>query len=59
MTALAKRSVMNFFRDKLQVFFSMMGVLMIIALFLLFLGDLMMGALDPRIKLADRGGSSR
>ena len=39
MTTLAMRNVLLYFRDKLGVFFSLLSVLLIIALFVLFLGN--------------------
>ena len=39
MTTLAMRNVLIYFRDKLGVFFSLLSVLLIIALFVLFLGN--------------------
>jgi multidrug/hemolysin transport system permease protein len=39
MTTLAARNVLIYFRDKLGVFFSLLSVLLIIALFVLFLGN--------------------
>jgi multidrug/hemolysin transport system permease protein len=39
MIALTKRNILLFFRDKMAVFFSMLAVLIIIGLYLLFLGD--------------------
>ncbi|MDR1463957.1 MAG: ABC transporter permease [Oscillospiraceae bacterium] len=41
MIFLAKRNLKIFFRDRMHVFFSLLGVLIIIALYLLFLGDVM------------------
>ncbi len=40
MNALVKRNLLIFFRDKGSVFFSLLGVLIIFALYVLFLGDL-------------------
>jgi len=40
MTTLAMRNVLIYFRDKLGVFFSLLSVLLIIALFILFLGNM-------------------
>ncbi|MCK5731492.1 MAG: ABC transporter permease, partial [Tenericutes bacterium] len=39
--SLVKRSLKLYFRDKMAVFFSMLGVFIIILLYLVFLGDLM------------------
>lgn len=41
MTYLIKRNLLLYFRDKASVFFSLMGVFVIIGLYLLFLGDVM------------------
>lgn len=39
MFTLAKRNILIYFRDKMGVFFSLLSVLIVIALFVLFLGD--------------------
>ena len=41
MIAFAKRNMKIFFRDRMSVFFALLGALLIIGLFALFLGDLM------------------
>ncbi|NLY52649.1 MAG: ABC transporter permease [Firmicutes bacterium] len=41
MRALVKRNLLLFFRDRAAVFFSLLGVFVIIGLYLLFLGDVM------------------
>ena len=41
MRAFVKRNLLLFFRDRAAVFFSLLGVLVIIGLYLLFLGDAM------------------
>ncbi|MDR1158202.1 MAG: ABC transporter permease [Oscillospiraceae bacterium] len=42
MTALWRRNLLVFFRDRVSVFFSFLGVIVIIGLYVLFLGDLML-----------------
>jgi multidrug/hemolysin transport system permease protein len=46
---LAKRIILLFFRDKANVFFSLLAVLIIIGLYILFLGDMMEGALQAQL----------
>lgn len=46
MIVLAKRNMKIFFRDKANVFFSMLVVLITLAIYLLFLGDNLIGGLD-------------
>lgn len=46
MIVLARRNITIFFRDKANVFFSMMVVLIIIGLYVLFLGDNLVGGMD-------------
>ena len=41
MKYLVKRNLLIFFRDRGSVFFSLLGVLIIIGLYVLFLGDIM------------------
>lgn len=41
MLLFAKRNTLNFFRDKASVFFSLLSALIIIALYVLFLGDML------------------
>lgn len=43
---LAKRNVKLFFRDRAGVFFSLLGVLVIIGLYVLFLGDMLNSGMD-------------
>ena len=43
---LAKRNVKLFFRDRASVFFSLLGVIIIIGLYILFLGDMMQSGMD-------------
>lgn len=45
MIALTKRNLKVFFRDKASVFFSLLGVLIIISLYVLFLGDMVVQGL--------------
>lgn len=42
MNAIIKRNLKIFFRDRASVFFSLLGVIIIIGLYVLFLGDMMM-----------------
>jgi len=46
---LIKRIVLLFFRDKANVFFSLLAVLIILALYILFLGDMMEQALQSQL----------
>jgi len=46
---LIKRIVLLFFRDKANVFFSLLAVFIIIGLYILFLGDLMVNALQAEL----------
>ena len=46
---LVKRIVLLFFRDKANVFFSLLAVLIILALYILFLGDMMEQALQAQL----------
>ena len=43
---IAKRNILLFFRDKAAVFFSLLSVLIIIGLYVLFLGDLLRQGMD-------------
>jgi multidrug/hemolysin transport system permease protein len=43
--ALTKRHLKLFFRDKASVFFSLLSVIIIIALYVLFLGDMISGSM--------------
>lgn len=45
MLNLAKRNIKMFFRDRAGVFFSLLGVLIIIGLYVLFLGDMIVGGM--------------
>ena len=40
MMAFAKRNILLYFRDKTTVFFSLLAVIILIALYVLFLGDM-------------------
>ncbi len=40
MIAFAKRNILLYFRDKTTVFFSLLAVIILIALYVLFLGDM-------------------
>lgn len=44
--SVAKRTLRLYFRDKTSVFFSLLAVLIIIGLYVLFLGDIIQGGLD-------------
>ena len=46
MRYLIKRNLLIFFRDKGSVFFSLLGVFVIIGLYVLFLGDMMVKSMD-------------
>lgn len=46
MRYLVKRNLLLFFRDKSSVFFSLLGVIIIIGLYILFLGDLLMKSME-------------
>ena len=46
MRMIIKRNLMLFFRDRANVFFSMLAVIIAILLYILFLADLMTGAID-------------
>ncbi len=46
MIAFAKRNIKIFFRDKSSVFFSLLGALIIIGLYALFLGDLVVKSIE-------------
>jgi len=46
---LAKRIILLFFRDKANVFFSLLAVLIIIGLYVLFLGDMMVQGLEAQL----------
>ncbi len=48
MIAIAKRNLKIFFRDRASVFFSLLGVLIVIGLYVLFLGDMMMQGFDNK-----------
>lgn len=48
--SLIKRNLKLYFRDKMSVFFSMLGVFIIILLFVLFLGDLMLGYVPSSVE---------
>ena len=42
--ALAKRNMLCYFRDRENVFFSLMGVLIVVLLYLIFLRDMLIGS---------------
>ncbi|MDD4002614.1 MAG: ABC transporter permease [Clostridia bacterium] len=42
----AKRNIKNFFKDKMSVFFSLLSAIIIIGLYVLFLGDMIVGNLQ-------------
>jgi len=50
----AKRNVLNFFRDKAAIFFSLLAALITIGLYVLFLGDLLVNQMSAEI-FADKG----
>lgn len=50
MLNIAYRNLMVFVRDRANVFFSFLGVLVIIMLYLLFLGDMMIGSYTDRVE---------
>ena len=50
MISLAKRNMMLFFRDKSAIFFSLLSVFIIIALYVFFLGDVWVGSFDPSME---------
>lgn len=49
MIGFARRNLLNFFRDKTAVFFSLLAVFIIIGLYALFLGDIWVGSLPDMI----------
>lgn len=46
MISFAKRNIKIFFRDKMSVFFSLLGALIVIGLFVLFLGDVVANSIE-------------
>ena len=48
--SLIKRNIKLYFRDKISVFFSMLGVFIIILLFVLFLGDAMLSSVPSGVE---------
>jgi len=52
MKMLIKRNLLLFFRDRANVFFSMLAVIIVIMLYIVFLADLMVGAIDREISYA-------
>jgi len=52
MKMLIKRNLLLFFRDRANVFFSMLAVIIVIMLYIIFLADLMVGAIGGEIAYA-------
>jgi len=52
MKMLIKRNLLLFFRDRANVFFSMLAVIIVIMLYIIFLADLMVGAVEGEIVYA-------
>lgn len=54
MIAFAKRNLKLFFRDRSSVFFSLLAVLIVLGLYVLFLGDQLVNSIKDQVSGADR-----